>query len=187
MSRDLTAGMVSGIKAATVTPFVLMEFTTTVTTVRLWTGIGSLVVDGNTYDGAGDLISISPIEENDTLKVAGITVAVSGASIDAIVMSLTELRTGQAGSLKLGLFDGAGAVISSPKTIFRGRLDACAIEEKDPERPLLVLAFENQLIDLKRSREWRYTNNHQQKLYPGDTGFRYVEGLQDKTLTWGWR
>lgn len=187
MSRDLTAGMEAAVAASTVRPFLLMEFTTSVSTVRFWSGVGTLNYGGNAYVGSGDLISISPIEENDDLTAAGVQVRVSGASIGAIAMSLGELQTGQPGTLKLGLFDGAGAVISTPKTLFRGKLDACVVEDKDPEKPVLMLGFENQLIDLKRSREWRFTHAHQQLLHPGDTGLRFVESVQETVLTWGFR
>lgn len=189
MSRDLTAGMASGIIASTVRPFITMEFTTTVSTIRHWSGIGPLVIDGDTYLGSGDLISLSPIEDNDDLTATGVTVNVSGASIDAISMSLSELRTGQPGLLKLGLFDDAGAVIVSPKTMFRGRLDNVAIVDKDPEKPILALSFESQMIDFKRAREWRLTDQHQRQLFdtPTDTSMRFVSAVQEATLAWGWR
>lgn len=189
MSRDLTAGMAAAIVSSNVRPFVTMEFTTTVSTIRFWTGIGELVVGGNTYLGSGDLISISPIEDNDDLTAAGITVNISGASIDAISLSLNELRTGQEGSLKLGAFDDSGTVIVSPKTMFRGRLDKVAIVDSDPEKPILSLGFESKLIDFKRAREWRWTNEHQRKLFPSptDTSMRFVVDVQEKQITWGYR
>lgn len=187
MSRDLTPGMAAAIAASTVRPFLLMQFTTTVTTVRYWSGIGELTVDGDTYTGSGNLISISPIEENTELTAAGITVKLSGVGVAPIVQALAELRTGLPGLLKLGLFDDGNNVISSPKTLFRGKLDGVAIDDKDPENPALVLAFESQLIDLKRPREYRYTNQSHRILYPDDSGFRFVEALQEKQITWGWR
>lgn len=189
MSRDLTAGMAAGIVASTVRQFVTMEFTTTVSTIRHWTGHGPLTIGGDTYLGSGDLISISPIEDNDDQTAAGITVAVSGASIEAISMALGELRTGQPGLLKLGLFDSSGAVVVSPKTMFRGRLDKVTIVDTDPEKPILSLGFESKLIDFKRAREWRWTDQHQRQLYntPTDTSMRFVVDVQEKQITWGYR
>jgi hypothetical protein len=179
--------MAAGLAASNVRPFLLMQFTSTVATVRYWSGYGTLTTGGYNWLGTGDLISISPIEENDTLTAAGITVKLSGVGIGPVTQALAELRTGQPGLLKLGLFDSSNVVIADPKTLFRGKLDAVAIDDKDPANPALLLSFENQLIDLKRPREWRFTNQSQEILYPGDRGFRFVEALQEKVLTWGWR
>jgi hypothetical protein len=41
------------------------------------------------------------------------------------------------------------------------------------------------LIDLNRAREWRYTHESQQQISPGDRGFEYVAGLQEREIRWG--
>lgn len=43
---------------------------------------------------------------------------------------------------------------------------------------------ESRLIDLKRPRTRRYTDQEQRALYSGDTGLRFIAGLQDKKITW---
>jgi hypothetical protein len=47
------------------------------------------------------------------------------------------------------------------------------------------ISYESRLIDLERSRESRYTNEDQQRAFPGDRGFEFVPSLQDLSLTWG--
>ena len=41
------------------------------------------------------------------------------------------------------------------------------------------------MIDLERARVARYTSGYQKSAYPGDLGLDFVEGLQDKEITWG--
>ena len=38
-------------------------------TIRLWSGLGDASIDSETYTGAGDLLSISNVEENLTPKI----------------------------------------------------------------------------------------------------------------------
>jgi hypothetical protein len=55
----------------------------------------------------------------------------------------------------------------------------------DAETCTVTVTYEGRLIDLGRAREWRYTHESQQQLAPGDRGFEYVAGLQDKEILWG--
>lgn len=185
MSRDLTTDMANAVQASTVRPILLFEGEYVTTTVRYWTGIGTLSWDGQSWLGVGNLIEATPIQETDDVKASGISIKLNGASIAAITEAFTEMRSGKAGSIRLGLLTEAGAVIDRPKIIFRGRLDLVEVDDSDPGKPVLMLAYEHELIDLKRPREWRFTGAHQQKLHAGDTGCRFVAALQDAQLTWG--
>lgn len=78
-------------------------------------------------------------------------------------------------------------VIDAPKIIFKGRLDVGEIDDSNPLEPVINLNYENELVDLERPREWRYTDQHQKQLSPGDRGLEYVAGLQDKQIVWGRR
>ena len=57
--------------------------------------------------------------------------------------------------------------------------------KEGPETSTLELTLENKLVDLERPRVGRFTDNFQQSEFSGDKGFSFVEGLQDKALTWG--
>lgn len=47
-------------------------------TVRVWTGVGDKVINGNTYTGTGSLLGISGLEENDDLSSPGVNITLSG-------------------------------------------------------------------------------------------------------------
>lgn len=185
MTRSITSGMQTAIAAPSVRPFLLFKAEFSSGWVRFWTGVGPLDWDGQTWQGSGNLISISVAEESEALQANGLAVTVSGVTSTLLGSTLTELRAGKSGYVYLGLFDDNGAIIADPKIIFRGRLDIGQIDDSDTSAPLIKLQYENELIDLERPREWRYTDEHQKLLYPGDTGLRYVESLQDKVVKWG--
>ena len=78
MTRDLTAGMLSEITADALRPVLLVSAEFASGTVRLWTGCTDIVHDGNTYTGAGHLLSISDMTETVDARAVGITIALSG-------------------------------------------------------------------------------------------------------------
>jgi hypothetical protein len=67
---------------------------------------------------------------------------------------------------------------------FAGRLDVPTIMD-GADRCEIQITYESRLIDLNRAREWRYTHESQQQISPGDRGFEYVAGLQEREIRWG--
>lgn len=187
MSRDLTVAMAAAVAASDVRPILLFEAVYTSGIVRFWTGLGDLSWNGYTWQGVGDLIGHTPVDETDEIKAQGISITVKGITAGDVATALSELAGGAAGSIRLALLDSSGAIIADPKIIFRGRLDQPEIDDSDPENPVINLSYEHELIDLERPREWRYTDQHQQQLYPGDTGLSRIAQLQDRELIWGRR
>jgi len=187
VSRDLTTAMADAVAASTVRPILLFEATFSNDTGYYWTGFGDLDWNGHTWKGVGDLIAITPADETDDVQGAGITVSAKAIQSADVAKALAELANGQAGSIRLGLLDEAGALIAEPKIVFRGRLDVGEIDDGDPENPLVNLRYEHELVDLERAREWRYTSQHQEQLYSGDTGLKGVAALQDVDIIWGRR
>lgn len=187
MSRDLSSAMAAAVAASAVTPILLFEATFADATGYYWTGFGNLDWNGHTWQGIGTLIELAPFDETVDLQATGVSIrtkAVASADID---VALADLGNGKAGIIRLALLDASGAIIADPKTIFKGRLDTAEIDDADPTDPVINLQYESEMIDLERPREWRYTAEHQQQLYPGDTGLRYVAGLQDIDVIWGRR
>lgn len=184
MSRNLTSAMASGISAAVVRPILLLEAEFS-ETAYIWSGVGVLSWNGHEWLGFGNLLDVSAIEETDSIEARGIEIKVSGCPAEQIDQALTELRTSRRGIIRLALDDGAGGIVASPKIIFRGRLDVGEIDDSDPARPVIRLKYENELIDLKRPREWRYTDEHQKLLHDGDRSLRFIASYADLMIYWG--
>lgn len=151
--------------------------------VLIWGGYGDLDIDGETYTGGGSLLSISGIEETSEIAARGATVVLSGLDSAIIAIALQENYQNRQCAITVGSLDDNN-VVNGFYTLFRGRIDTMGIEESG-EMASVTVAIENRLIDLDRPRTRRFTNEDQQALYPGDTGFSYVNDLQDKTIDWG--
>lgn len=184
MARDLTVSMLSAIAAGTVRPVLFYEGQYETGTVRLWTGVGPIAWNGQTWTGAGSLLSVSSIDEVSEVSAVGFSVSLTGLTSALLALNLSAARQGLPGRVWFGAFDAAGAVIADPFNSFSGRLDVPDIAE-DGERATITVKYESRLIDLDKTRERRYTHEDQQIDYPGDQGFAFVASLQDKQIVWG--
>lgn len=184
MSRALTSGMQTAVAATVVRPalFAALEFDSG--TVRMWTGLGSIVWDGNTYLGAGNMCGVAPIQEVADNSAQGTSFTLNGIPSSLLSLALTESYQGRSAKLWLAAFDASNAIIADPYLIFGGRMDTMTIDDGG-ETGSITLTAENQLIDLNRSRERRYTDQDQKIDYPTDRGLEYIAGLQDKQIVWG--
>lgn len=186
MDRGLTPEMDEAIQARVVRPVILYDGTFNDGDVHLWSGVGTIEYSGTTYYGAGDLLQFGTMEETNQVKAAGITVSLAGVTSGAAATALSEVRRYLPGVVSLGLLDDDGIIIPDPWPMFRGLLDTCNLEDGE-ETATISVGYEHELIDLERPVNTRYTDAEQRRLFPGDTGMRYLISLQNKVLRWGAR
>ena len=206
MSRDLSQTTIDNINSDVVNPFFAVELKFDGDNVlRLWTGVGTLVLtDGTEWFGSGNLLGISAVEETAEMAVKGATLTLSGIPTEVLSLALSEPYQGRVcniyfGTLSLGNLvqqDGAyilqqdGSKISVEtgeagfNNLFSGYMDQMNIEDT-AETCTIELKVENKLIDLERARVARYTSGYQKSTYPNDKGLNFVESLQDKKISWG--
>jgi hypothetical protein len=83
-----------------------------------------------------------------------------------------------------GATDIADDVIADPFLAFSGRTDAVSWSA-DANTVSISVAVESDLIKLQRPNETRWTHAEQQRRFPGDMAFEWVESLEDIKLHWG--
>lgn len=181
--RTMTAGMVSEVTTAQLSPVLLvdMDFTTP---VYLWTGYGTLTYAGKGYLGTGDLGTIAPVEETTDLSARGLMFQLSGIPTAFISLALNENYQGRSCSVQLGALSTTAGLIASPVTVFVGRMDVMAISD-DGSTAQITMSAEARLVDLLRVKESRYTDEEQQTIDATDKGLEYVNAIQEKTIYWG--
>lgn len=146
-------------------------------TVRLWTGVGDKVINGNTYTGTGSLLGISGLEENDNLSSPGVNIALGG--LDSSIVSIALQEPYQNRECKIHIGSGADTL-----EVFSGFMDVMSIDDSGDTCSISV-SVESRLIILDRKSAFRYTQETQEARYPGDTFFSYVADLADKQVVWG--
>jgi len=153
-------------------------------TIYLWSGDYNLSIGGNTYLGAGTLLSISNIEDTLELKSSGLSVTLAGMDETILDLALTENYQNRFITVYLGYLQGGTDTVAGAMTLFKGRMQSMTIND-DPNGSTITVDAENRLIDLQRPSNLRYTKASQEFVATGDTCFNRVQSLQDKEIIWG--
>lgn len=184
MSRGLSGPFLAALSSGVLRPALFFKGTFGDGDLRLWSGLGAITALGEVYAGAGTLLGLSSIDETQDVVATGASVSLSGVPSDLVNAALDEVRQGATGRLYLGLLDEDGQLVDDPALLFEGRVDVPEIAD-DVDTCTITLSYESRLIDLTRAREWRYTDESQKALFPGDRGFEFVTTIQDKEVVWG--
>jgi hypothetical protein len=189
VARDLTAEIISELIAGAVHVALLVELETSAGTVRVWSGIGELVFNGETFLGVGHLGGIGPIQESgQEVRANAITLQLSGIPAALISTALETQYQGRQARIWLAFFTAgafsAPALVEDAVLIFRGRADTMQILD-GPETATITVTLESRLADLTRPRVRRYTHEDQVTRFPGDLGLEFVTEVQNREITWG--
>jgi hypothetical protein len=185
MARDLNAALSNAIVEPVVAPAFFFKAEFPNGTVAAWSGYGNITFGGDTYLGVGDFGGVDKVDETSNVRANGATFTLSGIPSALVAAALLEEYQGRPCTLFLGALNlTSGAIIGTPYPILSGRMDVMSIEE-GADTATITLTVENNLIELYRAKERRYTHEDQQIDFPGDLGFEYVAGLQEKPINWG--
>jgi hypothetical protein len=152
--------------------------------ILVWSGSDDIVINSETYTGAGQLLSIGSVEEGLELKSNGLNVSLSGMDETILNYALTENYQNRPITLYLGYVMGGTNEVAGTLTLFKGRMTSLTIDDT-PQGSRVSIDAENRLVDLDRPSNFRYTKESQNFLHDGDTGFNRVASLQDKQINWG--
>lgn len=161
------------------------------------------------YEGAGELLQISEIEETSNLESTGVKVTLAGVESTAADLFARSTWFREKISIYLGLFgdtfpDGSSRAFYNdnflsryPINIFEGRMDTVTLEDSGGSATVTVTA-ESVLADFERANPQRFTfNNHVLRgtrtaplvqgspTIDGDTAFKHVTEMQKKVIKWG--
>ena len=177
MARAMSAAMAAEIVKPSTRPFLLVELDFPSAPLRLTSRARDISFNGDLYLGNGVLIGVSEIEETGDADPGGITIALAAtAGLKSTIT--TEFFQGRRATVWLGFLDAAGAVVASPIAVVGGIMDGADYID-DPAAPLVRMTVATRLRDLSMARERRWTSEDQKAVFPGDTGLRYVEAIQD--------
>lgn len=184
MARELTTALKNETQAAKLRPALFAYFDFQSGPVRVWTGIGPKAWDGHTWQGLGALGEISPIEESADIKANGVTFQLSGVPSALIATVLGDNYSGRPVKVWVAALNSARGVVADPYMIFSGRMDNVEIDE-GPVTSVIRVNAESRLVDLQRSKEWRYTHEAQQLHFPGDRGLEFMATAASTPFLWG--
>ena len=194
MARSLTSVIRDQIISDSVELAFLAKFRFDSGDQNVWTGIGDLTFNGDTYQGIGNLGSVSSYKETQSLKAEGVSFGLSGNIASNLSTALSEEFQNRICTLWLGFFDDtvSPGLLNDPTIIFQGRMDNMNINHGS-ETSIVEISAENILISLEHAVNRRYTpDDHNIDEFTADDGtiffddgFNFVATLESKEIFWG--
>lgn len=184
MSRSLDTNLAAALSYGLVIPVLLAQLTFKSSTQYVWTGVGNLTYNAQTYIGVGSLGKMGAVTEGIEVKADGTSITLSGIDPTLLNDSMTDIQPGAPASISLGLLTQNGVLIGAPYQLFAGTMDQPTVSV-GAETISITIALENRMIDLSRPSMRRYTSADQRLYYPTDSAFGWVEQLNDLALIWG--
>ena len=192
MARSVPAAILTALTQPEVQPFYAVEmlFDTRSGTdldgnpidygpVRLWTGYGDRIIDGETYLGAGDLLAVSGLEEVNDLSAKSASITLTGMPGEIVSLAIKEPYQRRSCRILFGVSN-----VDDFVEVFAGKMNQMPIEDSG-DTSTITLTVESKMVELNRARVRRYTHESHQARHPGDTFFSFVADIQDKGIPWG--
>ena len=183
MARTLTAAVKTELTAASKRPVFAAEFDFSDGFSRFQSGQGDLTLDGNTYTGAGDLLSVEFPSETTRKEVSTGTVVISGIPAGTLADVLPGEYKGRGMSLWLAFLNSSHAVIANAVE-YKLKMDTVTIQEGG-ESSAVSITGKSRHAEAGRPANARYTKEDQTHRYPLDTGLQWISQLLDARVNSG--
>ncbi len=181
--RGFAAGLESELDADNPELAFLLELAFTGGTERLWSGIGDLSWNSQTWTGVGELGGFDKVAESLDKQDIGITFVLNYLDDDIRNELTTTDSTGNDASLYLGKVVASTRVASDVYELFPGFIDSVEIIDNGDSGEVRVRVA-SESAKLERPQSVSLTNAHQQYLFPGDQGLEFA-GRMDEPVLWG--
>jgi|SaaInl33SG_5_DNA_1037386.scaffolds.fasta_scaffold04700_2 hypothetical protein len=180
MSREIPAGIASAITEKVTRPIYAVDLLfDSPNQIYLHTGIGNKTFNSITYQGVGDLLKVSAIDETNDLTASGASLKLNGLNSSLLTRALAEPYQNRTCNIYYGEEGNSNLIF-----LFTGLMDVMQFSD-DGEKSTIDLKVESHMIALKRQAVLKYTNESQRARFPNDTGMSYITGLQDQRLEFG--
>ena len=149
---------------------------------RIHSGLGPLVINGETYYGVGSMGSVGPQKEQLSTSPTKLTVALGGLDDSLLAEVMRERIVDRMAWLYLVVMGPGGAPLNACLQ-FKGRIAQTPV--KAGRTNTIQLTISNIFEDWKRGLNLRNTDESHRRLYPDDHFFRYQSQMADRSIFWG--
>ena len=162
---------------------VLADVTFTNTTMRLHTGVGSLMVGATHYDGVGALGRVERVSESGETFSPQLKLTLTAVDSSNLSEALAENLYGKAVVLRRAWLR-AGTLVDTPEPWYKGKFGETHVKRGDPERGNYIETTLHTPID-RAKRPTYYTLEDHWLTYSGDTFFKYLHKIPGQKALWG--
>ena len=152
--------------------------------VRLHTGIGALMYQGQEYLGSGNLGKVGDITDNAEKGRHQCLLTLSGLDDAQVAQAIEHECYGRSGVLRIGFLDKHSRLDEAAvHTLFAGDIDQIAIDKGEKNSLSVTLTSDN--LERAQRLSARYNDESHQRRHSGDRFFRYVTAMVDRPFYWG--
>ena len=185
MTRTYTAAVNSYLSEPVHELKLLADITFTNTTMRVWTGVGSLMVGATHYDGVGHFGGIERVSENPNNFTAPVKMWLTAVDSANLSEALSERLFGKAVVIRRCWLNDR-TVVNTPEEWYRGVMGEVRLVRGDSERGNYIEVGVQTKLDRQRKPTY-YTKEDLAMTYSGDTFFNYTDQIQGTKALWGQR
>ncbi len=149
---------------------------------RVHTGTGTVIINGQTFLGVGTLGDVGSVTEENSTSSSTMSMALSGLDMSLVGETLNEEVIGCNVVCYLAVMNDQG-VVTGANVLFEGFITDTSLQAGQQNALSYVIA--NVFERWSQGLPDRYTDESQQRLYPGDRFFRYVAQMAERSIFWG--
>jgi hypothetical protein len=161
--------------------FVMMDFTSGI--VRVHNGLGTYTWGGNDWIGVGSLGAVSQFEEGADVSPYGITLSLSALDADVSGEALNQNYFMRPVNIYIGALSADDELLNDPLQIWSGHMDVMTVTAGS-ENDTITIKCESELAAFDRSSNLKYTDQTQQRFYPGDVFFNFLPKIEGAKIKW---
>ncbi len=151
---------------------------------RTHTGIGEIVIDGNTYLGVGQMGSVGAVETQSDEKPMTLSLELSGIPGNLLSDALGTRMRGSAATLFVFAQDDDGQIKAAAPAVV-GTITSYNVQVGEDNILQVGIADEFQLYEKAINNYW--TEQSHLALYPDDHICRFTAQMADREVSWGSR
>jgi hypothetical protein len=184
MTRTVTGAVGTALAQPNVAVVLFVEMLFDGTPLRVCSAGFDLAWNGYTWLGVGQLGALEEVRETETGEVTGLAFVLSGVPSSSIAIALGTVYQRRGVNVYVGVLELPGhAILADPVLEWSGLIDQMAVVD-DGDTSVIRVTAENELFDFSRPHVLYWSDEDQQKLYPGDTGLRFAKQLNERQIVW---
>ncbi len=150
--------------------------------IRIHTGVGELVIEGNTYLGVGQLGNVTTIESSSDDKPVSVEVTLAGIPGNLLSDALGTRMRGSSARVLIFVQDESGEIKAAADSVV-GLVTEYNVELGEDNIVQVGISDEFALYEHALNNYW--SEQSQLALHPGDHICRFTAQMADREIYWG--